>query len=131
MNIDIIVADINKHEMEASFDRIISIEMFEVRPFLQFSYSLLCFFTLYKRSKTSLINSTWRTTKHFSTKYQSGWSHKVCFLFIIFATKHFLTILRYQFMISEKKMFYGELWLVFLNKPTASFQFKYWIFAAL
>lgn len=33
-NIDIIVADISNFEMEASFDRVISIEMFEVYNFL-------------------------------------------------------------------------------------------------
>lgn len=38
-NVEIIVADISKFEMERSFDRIISIEMFEVQINLVSSYS--------------------------------------------------------------------------------------------
>lgn len=115
-NVKIIVADISKFEMEASFDRIISIEMFEVCKFCYF------FLVFYKAqvSNPIILFSTWRTIRYFSRRYPCGWSRIVSYSFITSATKYLPTILRYLFfahlfLYERCTNFASVLWYKFLQ----------------
>lgn len=118
-NVEIIVADISTFDMEASYDRVFSIEMFEVT--ITFLPPFQISSVMPRKSFQSIIvrrhRSTWRTTRNFLKRFQTGCTTIAFCLFIIFVIKHLLTILRYSLMLL------GQLKLQVVNTDRAQLKF--------
>ena len=95
-NIEIIVRDISTFEHEGTYDRVLSIEMFEVNIyFLGINFIIMLYLS------KLIVFSIWKTMESFWRKLEGGWRKMLFCLFTISAIRHLLTTLRYNLMLKN------------------------------